>query len=44
MFLLGVNMESVKVEAKTAIWYMILAARTLYVQYWKVQKILETDE
>lgn len=38
VFFQGLNMESIRTEDRSAMWYMILAARILYAQYWKLQK------
>lgn len=37
-------MESVKAEDKVAMWYIILTARILNAQCWKVQEIPETKK
>lgn len=44
MFLLGLNMERMRASDRTLIWYMITAARLLYAQNWKLQRIPEVEE
>lgn len=39
LFLLGINLEQFQKEERTAIWYMLVAAKITYARDWEMKKI-----